>query len=61
MDAGLAVSLLRYAKGDRCCRIMHLIFYPNHQDEPHGGTASFMSLGPTSLTATGNEADVMSG
>jgi hypothetical protein len=28
MDAGPAVSLLRYAKGDRGCQIMLLIFLP---------------------------------
>ena len=28
IDADPAVSLLRYAQGDRCCRIMRLIFHP---------------------------------
>ncbi|MGB9130113.1 MAG: hypothetical protein WCB97_10725 [Thiobacillus sp.] len=32
MDTGSAVSLLRYAKGDRVCRIMRLIFNLNHQE-----------------------------
>jgi hypothetical protein len=32
MDVGLAVSLLRYAKGDGVCWIMRLIFYLNYQE-----------------------------
>lgn len=45
MDVGPAVSLLRYAKGDRDCRIMRLIFYLNHQKQTLWGTALSVPLG----------------
>lgn len=40
---------------------MRLITFPNHQDEPHEGATSSMSLGLASLTVFSNEADVMQG
>ena len=38
---------------------MHLIFYINHQKRTSWGTASPMPLGPSSLAALGQEANVM--
>ena len=44
MDVERAVFLLRYAKGGRGCRIMHLIIYLNHQEQTSWGTASSVPL-----------------
>lgn len=45
MGVGPAVSLLRYAKGDRGCRIMHLIIFLNYQERTSWGTSSSVTLG----------------
>lgn len=59
MDVDRIVSLLRYAKGDMGCRIMHLIFHPNYQERTSWGTASSAPLGAKVTVCFGHQADLM--
>jgi hypothetical protein len=61
MDVGPTVSLSHHAKGDGCCRIMLLIFYPNRQERASWGNGVFHVAWAGFTTALGNEADVIWG
>jgi hypothetical protein len=61
MDVGPAVSLLRYAKGDRGCPIMRLIFTAAIWSKFLWKQPPLCRLGPSSLAALAIEADAMRG